>query len=293
MRGSSFSYPFLKAVHLQPLNFKIHSRSFKDFIYIYPVVSRRSNGVSLGINLNTNNACNWRCVYCQVEGLVRGKPVPIDLIRIEYELDYMLDWISNGDFLDSYAPVALRRFNDIALSGNGESTLSSEFLNVVKIIEQLRNKYKLDHIKTILITNGSEIDKPDILNALAIFARNNGEVWFKIDSATVDGISKINQVNLSVDGIIKKVKLSASICNTYIQTCLFRNYECDPTTDEINAYISLLRKLKHDIIGVLLYSTARNPALAEGANISQVSDDFLYDIAIMIQEIGILVHYYV
>ena len=59
-----------------------HSRVFNNFTYIYPVVSRRSEGVSLGINLNINNACNWRCVYCQVEGLVRGKPEPINLDKL-------------------------------------------------------------------------------------------------------------------------------------------------------------------------------------------------------------------
>ena len=85
-----------------------HSRNFKDFSYIYPVVSRRSNGISLGINLNLNNACNWRCVYCQVEGLVRGRPNAIDLIKLESELEHMLNWIVNGDFIQEFAPLGLQ-----------------------------------------------------------------------------------------------------------------------------------------------------------------------------------------
>ena len=50
--------------------------------YVYPVVSRRAGGVSVGINLNPNNACNWRCVYCQVPGLTFGKGPQVDLTRL-------------------------------------------------------------------------------------------------------------------------------------------------------------------------------------------------------------------
>ena len=59
------------------LNVSDHSRDSAGLKYIYPVVSRRAGGVSLGINLNVNNACNWRCVYCQVPGLTRGGPPPV------------------------------------------------------------------------------------------------------------------------------------------------------------------------------------------------------------------------
>ena len=280
---------------IQALNFTDHSRSFHGFTYVYPVVSRRSNGVSLGINLNINNACNWRCIYCQVDGLIRGKPVPIDLAHLEYELNYMLQWIIQGDFLAKHAPENLRRFNDIALSGNGESTLAPEFVRVVEIIAKLREQYKLHStdVKTVLITNGSEIDKPTISSALEIMAQNNGEIWFKIDSATQIGISKINQVSLSVDSVIKRLKLSANLCKTYVQTCLFQNYGQNPSDDEINAYLDLLRQAKNEIAGVLLYSTARNPALQEGANISQVSAEFLANIAMQIRNMGIAVRDYV
>lgn len=56
-----------------------HNRDISGMKYIYPVVSRRAGGISIGINLNINNACNWRCMYCQVPDLVRGTPPPIEL----------------------------------------------------------------------------------------------------------------------------------------------------------------------------------------------------------------------
>ena len=54
------------------LTSKVHDRDVAGLTYVYPVVSRRAGGVSVGINLSPNNACNWRCVYCQVPNLQRG-----------------------------------------------------------------------------------------------------------------------------------------------------------------------------------------------------------------------------
>jgi len=70
-----------------------HDRDTAGLTYVYPVVSRRAGGVSIGVNLNPNNACNWRCAYCQVPGLARGKSPAIDLDRLEAELE---DGVARG-----------------------------------------------------------------------------------------------------------------------------------------------------------------------------------------------------
>lgn len=276
------------------LTFSDHSRHFKDCIYVYPVVSRRSQGVSLGINLNINNACNWRCVYCQVEGLVRGKPERIDLQRLKFELDIMLDWIVNGKFIQEYAPVGLQRFNDICLSGNGESTLSEDFVAVCEIIAELRKKYAIGtDVKTVLISNGSEILKESVQQGLKIISENNGELWFKIDRANHDAINLVNQVSIDLNGVIKRLKLASSLCTTYIQSCWFRVDEIEPAAELVSEFVDLMVQLKPYIAGVLLYSTARNPALPEGNNISQVSPEFLTNLADQIARSGIIVKNYV
>lgn len=276
------------------LTFSDHSRHFKDCIYVYPVVSRRSQGVSLGINLNINNACNWRCVYCQVEGLVRGKPERIDLSRLKFELDIMLDWIVNGKFIREYAPVGLQRFNDICLSGNGESTLSEDFVAVCQIIAELRKKYAIgSDVKTVLISNGSEILKESVQQGLTIISENNGELWFKIDRANHDAINLVNQVSIDLNGVIKRLKLASSLCITYVQSCWFRVDEIEPAAELVAEFVDLMVQLKPYIAGVLLYSTARNPALPEGNNISQVSPEFLTNLADQIARSGIIVKNYV
>ncbi|MCC2645118.1 MAG: radical protein, partial [Burkholderiales bacterium] len=180
------------------------------------------------------------------------------------------------------------------LSGNGEPTLSPQFSQVVQIIAKLRLKYKLhDQIKTILITNGSEIDKPHVIDGIKLLSCNNGEVWFKVDSGSSAGINAINQVQLSLDSIQKRLLLSSSLCKTYIQTCMFKLHEKNPKIYEIEQYINFVCRVKSYISGVLLYSTARNPALPEGNDISSVSEDFLAGIAKELESNQINVRYYV
>ncbi|MCZ7653281.1 MAG: hypothetical protein M5R42_01880 [Rhodocyclaceae bacterium] len=70
---------------MKQLDVTDHSRDSAGLTYVYPVVSRRAGGVSIGINLNPNNACNWRCIYCQVPDLKRGAAPLIDLDRLEGE----------------------------------------------------------------------------------------------------------------------------------------------------------------------------------------------------------------
>ncbi len=123
--------PMPEVIPLQPLSpsgavlrTDDHARDSAGFTYIYPVVSRRAGGVSIGVNLNPNNACNWACVYCQVPDLQRGGPPPINLAQLEDELRAMLTQIVHGDFMQTRVPENARRINDVAFSGNGEPTMS-------------------------------------------------------------------------------------------------------------------------------------------------------------------------
>ena len=104
-----------------------HDRDLEGYKYVYPVISRRAGGLSVGINLNTNNACNWRCIYCQVPNLVRGAPPPVSLPDLNFELRSFLQKVLVGNYLREEVPEGMRRLNDIAFSGNGEPTSSPNF----------------------------------------------------------------------------------------------------------------------------------------------------------------------
>ena len=46
------------------LSTRNHDRDAAGMTYVYPVVSRRARGVSVGVNLNPNNACNSGFITC-------------------------------------------------------------------------------------------------------------------------------------------------------------------------------------------------------------------------------------
>ena len=117
------------------LTTKIHDRDAAGMTYVYPVVSRRAGGVSLGVNLNPNNACNWPCVYCQVPGLTKGKGPPIDLKLLGEELRRMLHELLCGAYMEQHVPASARRLNDLAYSGNGEPTSSPNFEAAIEVVQ--------------------------------------------------------------------------------------------------------------------------------------------------------------
>src|SRR4030065_502184 len=150
-----------------PLSTTNHDRDSAALRYIYPVVSRRAGGVSVGINLNPNNACNWRCIYCQVPDLKRGTAPAIDLAVLENELRGFLDELLHGDFMQTRVPEGAGRINDIALSGNGEPTSSAEFAQVIELIPRVRAEVALpEAVKTVLITNGSLLYRSEVQKGL-------------------------------------------------------------------------------------------------------------------------------
>ena len=71
------------SVSKQYLSIHDHSRELSGLKYIYSVISRRAGGLSIGVNLNVNNACNWQCIYCEIPNLTRGSPPPIELDVLE------------------------------------------------------------------------------------------------------------------------------------------------------------------------------------------------------------------
>ena len=277
----------------QYLTVEDHNRDVTGLTYIYPVVSRRAGGVSIGINLNINNACNWRCVYCQVPNLTRGTPPPINLELLEKELRDFLKYIVHGDFMLRYVAEGDRQIQDIAFAGNGEPTSAKEFPAVLGIVEKLLNEFDLLNpglahpIKVRLITNGSLMDKPHVLESMRHLAKINGEVWFKADAGTAEGVAKINDVNINIASVIKRIKACADACPTFVQTCMVAIDGKPPTEIEVDAYIALLAEVKDVIQGVHLYGLARPSMQAEAPRLTRLLPEWLEGVANKIRAIGL------
>ena len=272
-----------------------HSRDRAGYKYVYPVISRRSGGLSVGINLNTNNACNWRCIYCQVPNLTRGSAPPVDLEKLQAELERFLKDIISGNFYKTEnIPKELQKIKDIAISGNGEPTTADEFEEVVEAIETVLNDLSLlNKTKCILITNGSLVNRDYVKKGLKKFALIKGEIWFKIDSATQDGIDRINQVSGTELSTLKRLDLAAHLCPTYIQTCVFSFEGKKPSETEKKAYIELIKEIllrNIPVKGVLLYGVERPSLLPEASNkIKKLPEKWLISFAEEIRSSGISV----
>ena len=268
------------------LNTTDHSRDSAGLRYVYPVVSRRAGGVSIGINLNPNNACNWRCIYCQVPDLVRGTAPPVDLRLLEQELSGFLHELQHGDFMQRVPPEA-RRINDIALSGNGEPTSAQEFAEVIELVARL----KPAGLKLVLISNGSLMQRDSVQQGLRRMAQLNGEVWFKLDRASEEGMQRINDTKMTMDKVRQNIATAIACCpNTWLQTCWFALDGIAPGKQDEDDYVEFLGKLLGDGIkpqGVLLYGLARPSLQAEAPRLSALPKAHLERLAGRIRALGV------
>src|SRR3954453_9672762 len=156
--------------------FTQHSRSWQRNRYVYPVISRRSKGVSIGVNLNPDKVCNFDCVYCQIDRKTPPIVRDLDVERLLTELEEMLDLVEGGGLFEverfRNTPPALRRLNDIAFSGDGEPTTCPQFPEIVAAVAAMKKRRGLDAVKLLLITNASRLQHPRVQEALAVLDAN-------------------------------------------------------------------------------------------------------------------------
>lgn len=276
------------------LTTKLHDRDAAGLTYVYPVVSRRARGVSVGINLNPNNACNWRCVYCQVPGLSLGAAPKIDLELLERELREMLEAIVHGDFLQRHVPEGSRRLNDVAFSGNGEPTTSRQLDQALAVTERVLGDLELlGKLRVVLISNGSLVERDDVQRALERLARMNGELWFKLDSATSEGRQHLNDAVIGTERVEQNLELAARLCPTRIQTIALALDSEPPSEREQRAWLELVGRVLArgaPIRDVLLYGLERPSQQPEAPRLSKLPEAWLAGFATRVRELGLEVH---
>ena len=246
-----------------------HPRSFAANRFVYPVLSRRAGGISIGINLNPDKACNFDCVYCQVDRSGRGAAVlrPADLPQLAEELHEMLDLVVSGRIFDGppfrQTPAPMRRLNDIALSGDGEPTASPLLGEVVSLAAEARQARGLAEMKIVLITNGSLLDREPVRRALEILDANNGEIWAKLDAGTEDYYRKVARSRVGFPRILENLRQAARGRPIVIQSLWMRLGEQQPPAAEQEAYCRRLSEIVEAggrIKLVQIHTIARPPA---------------------------------
>ena len=238
-----------------------HNRNVTGLTYVYPVLSRRAGGLSIGINFNTNNACNWRCIYCQVPDLKIGAAPEIDLNVLAKEVRLFLDEVLNGDFYDRMNVATEQRvIKDIAIAGNGEPTSLLNFDVAVSLIGDIATELGIfpdSHF--VLITNGSLIHRPVVQAGLNKLNNFGGEIWFKMDSGTPKGRALINHSSQTNKSVLKNLYISAQCCQTKIQICLVDYNQQGLSNNEREGFLTFLTMVRTSIPiqNVTIYTLAR------------------------------------
>ncbi|WP_411726940.1 radical SAM protein [Methyloglobulus sp.] len=267
-----------------------HDRHVAGLKYVYPVLSRRAGGLSIGINFNTNNACNWRCIYCQVPGLIKGAAPDLDLRLLEEELKFFLNDVRQGDFYRRFQVDAENRvIKDIAISGNGEPTSVKDFAKAVALIGEIATVFGVfPGSRFVLITNGSLIHQQKVREGLKALHSLGGEVWFKLDSATKEGRSLFNVTNQSVKSSLRNLRISSEVCTTKLQTCLIDYAGQGWSETEKKAYLDALKTIRAtaDVNEIMLYTLARPSMQPEASQLAAFSPDVLDAFAEDIRQLG-------
>ena len=266
--------------------FADHTRQFAENRYVYPVLSRRSGGISIGVNLSPHKTCNFGCVYCQVDRETKeARDLPpgtfeVDLGVLAEELDDMAEAVQSGRLFEGprfgQTPAHLRRLNDIALSGDGEPTLCPRFAEAVEVCAEVRRKHRLDDVKLVLITNATLLDREPVRRGLAVLDASNGEIWAKLDAGTEAYYRRVSRSTVPFARILDNLGDAARVRPIVIQTLLMQLDGQPPSAGELAAYCQRLADIRAaggQIKLVQLHTIARRPAEAYVTALSDAEMD--------------------
>ncbi len=244
-----------------------HARLFERNRFVYPVLSRRSGGISIGVNLNPDKICNFDCIYCQVDRTRQSETRFVETDALIAELRATLEFVASGAIYETEkfrdVPPQLRRLNDVAFSGDGEPTTYKNFDELMERCAEVKAAAGLDDVKMVLITNASMFHRPHVERGLEILDRNNGEVWAKLDAGTDEYYHLIERTPVPFRQILDNIRAAAQVRPLVIQSLFMRVNGEPPSPAELDAFCDRLNEIK--MVGgqlklVQVYTIARRPA---------------------------------
>lgn len=279
--------------------FTMHERLWQQNRYVYPVVSRRSKGISIGVNLNPDKVCNFDCIYCSVDRKVPLRAWGIrdlDLAILRQELTAMIALAAEGGIyqFDPFdrIPAQLRRVNDVAFSGDGEPTTCPQFDGAVKLAAEVVEGSSLQDVKLVLITNATMFHKPDVRQTLSFLDQHRGEIWAKLDAGTEAYYETVDRSGVPLRRVVENLLWCCRQRETVIQTLLMKVHGEVPQAAELAAYISRLQEIVRGggrIKLVQLYTVARGTTETYATPLGAIE---LEAIATKVREAGLAVEVY-
>jgi len=259
-----------------------HSRQFEKYEFVYPVVSRRAGGISLGVNLNPDLACNFDCPYCQVDRTVAVKDLPILTIAgLRAELLHAVGHWMHNRFTDSprFTGISFEQLDlkDICISGDGESTMAPEFENVCALLAEVQDALTETKPKLVLITNATLLHQEKVRRGLQHLTAKNGEIWGKLDAGTESWFQTLSRSRFSLDHIESNLKMTVARFPLRIQTMLCTVNDILPSERELEAYAERVQRIvaenPKNFLEVQLYSIVRRTATT---NVGPIPEDVMH-----------------
>jgi wyosine [tRNA(Phe)-imidazoG37] synthetase (radical SAM superfamily) len=248
-------------------SFADHARLFERNRFVYPVLSRRSGGISVGVNLNPDKVCNFDCIYCQVDRTSQSETRFVEIEPLLSELRATLEVVLSAAIYETQrfhdVPAHLRRLNDIAFSGDGEPTTYKNFDEVIEACANIKREAGLDDVKMVLITNASMFHRPHVQRGLAILDANNGEIWAKLEAGTDEYYQLIERTPIPFRQILDNITAAARVRPLVIQALFMRVNGEPPPQAELEAYCDRLNEITAgggQLKLVQIYTIARRPA---------------------------------
>jgi len=263
----------------------LHERTFEANRFVYPVLSRRSGGLSIGVNLNPDKVCNFDCIYCQVDRTSQSETRFVEIDGLLAELDEMLALAASGEIFATPkfagTPRALRRLGDIAFSGDGEPTTYRNFDEIIAACAGLKERHGLDDVKMVLITNASMFHRPHVQRGLGILDANNGEIWAKLEAGTEEYFRLVDRTPIRFQQILDNITAAARVRPIVIQALFMRVHGEPPPQAELEAFCHRLSEITAaggQIKLVQVYTIARRPAESFVAPLADDEVDAITDL---------------
>ncbi len=239
-------------------------REFHNNKYVYTVISPRAKGLSVGVNLNPTGCCNFDCLYCEVPNRSQNSEAPVDVAVMMEELQGIMTMVSNGTLMRlpyySQLPDSLLELKHISLSGDGEPTLSPNFLEVVQSLVHFRALRMFPFFKLVLITNGTQLKDNQIVQGIQLLEDSQDEVWIKFDAGTQGRMEYINGFDGPIEGIMENILTIAKSRPVVLQSLQTSINGEEPSRQEIDALASRVAGLKRSgakISEIQIYSATR------------------------------------
>ena len=239
-------------------------RDFLNNHFVYAVISPRARGLTLGVNMNPDQRCNFDCLYCEVNRATLPEQTTLDVGVMASELHRMLDHIQHGRLREhpQYQSLSdgLLKLRHVALSGDGEPTLSPQFAEIVQAVVHIRAMGGFPFFKIVLITNATGLDRPHVQESLKRFTKSD-EVWVKLDGGTQEYLDKVCRMkDVTLGKIMSNILHLARQRPVVIQSLFPAINGEEPSAEEIHEYAQRLNELKSDgaqISLVQIYSANR------------------------------------